>query len=210
MKRSRRFGSRLAVLLSSLGLMLLAAAQPAAASSTKFGADVVANVQPTNGSPAHTCDHELTGHFPGATYKCTWIEAAAYGYNDEVAHAQAEKDGTIVKIKLISCVKGSFTLYIAHFDQTTHKGKVVTQGPVINYVADCPGPTTFNVQKFSVDIQVHKGDYLATQSAKAGFVRCTSGGEHTALYRPPLAVGNPATSQAGSSGCYLLLEAVYG
>jgi len=205
MVSSRRGVRGIAVVLATLG-MLFMAAQPVGASSTKFGAVLSTNTQPSN-SPTN-CDHQLTGN--DGTDKCTWIEANAYNSGGSgIPGAQAPKNGTINKVKLISCHSGSFTLFIAHFNQSTHVGSVVAQGPKISYTGQCTN-TSYTIQKYSFSaITVHTGDYLAIRGASVGFVRCDQGSLHIALYKPPLTVGGGSASMTGDSGCYLLLEAVY-
>jgi hypothetical protein len=195
----------ISVVLAALGMIFMAA-QPVGASSTHFGAVLSTTTQPSN-SPTN-CDHQLNGN--DGTDKCTWIEANAYNSGGSgVPGAQAPKNGTINKIKLISCHSGSFTLFIAHFNQTTHVGSVVTKGPKISYTGQC-GNTTYTIQKYTISpITVHTGDYLAISAVSVGFVRCDSGGLRTALYKPPLAVGGGSATETDDSGCYLLLQAVY-
>lgn len=197
----------LAVLLSVLWLTLLVG-QPVEAAPAHFGANLTGNIFVNNAYPGQTCDHLLTGG--SGTSKCTWIEANAFHTSGSgVPGAKAPKDGKINKIKLIAGKGGSFTLQIAHFNQSTHKGSVVTTGPKITYATD-PCPVHCSVQTFTIPpIQVHKGDYLAIKTSKASLLNCFSGSLHIALFKPPLVAGNPSVTETGDDGCYMLLQAVY-
>ena len=197
----------LAVVLSALWLALLAG-QPVEASPAHFGADLSGSIFTNNAYPGSTCDHLLTGG--SGTAKCTWIEANAFHTSGSgVPGAQAPKDGKINKIKLIAGKGGSFTLQIAHFDQSTHKGQVVTTGPKITYATD-PCASSCSVQTFAISpIQVHKGDYLAIKTSKASLLDCFTGSLHTALFKPPLVAGGSNVTETGDDGCYMLLQAVY-
>ena len=173
-----------------------------------FGADLTGSIFPNNAYSGSYCDHVMTGG--SGTFKCTWIEANAFHTSGSgVAGAQAPKDGKINKIKLIAGMGGSFTLQIAHFNQSTHKGSVVTTGPKITYATDACSPDC-SIQTFSISpIQVHKGDYLAIKTAKTSTLDCFSGSLHTALFAPPLVAGNPSVTETGDDGCYMLIQAVY-
>jgi hypothetical protein len=206
MRRSRSVRG-LAVVLAVLWLTVLAG-QPVQASPAHFGANLTGNIFVNNAYPGSTCDHLLTGG--SGTAKCTWIEANAFNTGGSgVPGAQAPKDGYVNKIKLIAGKGGSFTLQIAHFNQSTHKGQVVTTGPKITYATD-PCPSNCSVQTFNISqIKVHKGDYLAIRTSKASLLDCFSGSLHTALFKPPLVAGNPQVTETGDDGCYMLLQAVY-
>ena len=196
------------VVVMSVLLLTLLAGQPVQASPAHFGANLSGSIFVNNAYPGSTCDHLLTGG--SGTAKCTWIEANAYNTGGSgVPGAQAPKDGKINKIKLIAGKGGSFTLQIAHFNQSTHKGEVVTQGPKITYATD-PCPSSCSVQTFTISpIQVHKGDYLAIKTSKASFLNCFTGSLHIALYKPPLVAGAAQLTETGDDGCYMLLQAVY-
>ena len=192
----------LAVVLSALWLALLAG-QPVEASPAHFGADLSGSIFTNNAYPGSTCDHLLTGG--SGTSSCTWILVLP----DKGTQPTAPKDGKINKIKLIAGKGGSFTLQIAHFDQSTHKGQVVTTGPKITYATD-PCTSSCSVQTFTISpIQVHTGDYLAIKTSKASLLDCFTGSLHTALFKPPLVAGGSNVAETGDDGCYMLLQAVY-
>ena len=200
-------GRGVAVIMATMLLTLLAG-QPVQASPAHFGADLSGNIFPNNAYSGSTCDHVLNGG--SGTYKCTWIEANAFHTSGSgVPGAQAPKDGKINKIKLIAGKSGSFKLQIAHFNQSTHKGKVVTTGPTITYATD-PCSSSCSIQTFTIDpIQVHKGDYLAIKTVTTSTLECSQGSLHTSLYTPPLVAGNPSVTETGHDGCYMLIQAVY-
>jgi hypothetical protein len=60
-----------------------------------------------------------------------------------------------------------------------------------------------------VDIPVEKGEYLAVESRRTSFLRCSSGGPNQLLFQPALLLGDPFQTADGDDGCWLLLEAVY-
>ena len=108
--------------------MLLVAAQPAFAATTKFGAKLAAGIDPSN-SPV-TCDHEIDGG--DGTYACTWIMLARFNGGT----LTAPKNGKINKVKLIAWSSGSFKLVFAK--KSGSQFKVITVGPKIYYHDGCP------------------------------------------------------------------------
>jgi hypothetical protein len=204
----RLTGPRRHILAALSGtIAIFAMAAPPAAAATTFGASLSGAPFPSNAYPGQYCDHELNGG--SQTYSCTWIEDYAYN-NNGLAGAKAPRNGTIRKIKLVAGHGGSFKLYLARYKPGTHQGKVVTKGPKITYATD-PCDTDCSVQTFTISpLTVHKGDFLAIKANKPSFLRCDSGGNRIALFKPPLAVGAGFTAESGDSGCYMLLQAVYG
>lgn len=189
---------RLATLLVALGLIVLAA-QPVDASAMKFGSKLANGIDPSN-SP-NLCDHELNGG--SGTYACTWILLTPY--NGGLTTAPA--NGHIVKIKLIAWHSGSLTVFLAQ--KSGSKYKVVTKGPKIKYHDGCP--SSCSIQTYNISpLAVSSGQYLAVQGANMGPLRCDSGGNKIALFKPPMVVGGGFRTPTGFSGCYLMVQAVYG
>jgi len=189
-----------------VSVALFAVAAPPASAAVHFGANLSSLPFPSNSYPGSYCDHLLNGG--SATYSCTWIEDYAYN-NNGLTGAKAPSNGTIGKIKLIAGHSGSFRLFIARYKPGTHEGKVVRKGPTINYATD-PCDTDCHVQTFNISaLTVHTGDFLAFKTNKASFLRCDSGGNRVALFKPPLVVGDPLKAETGNDGCYVLLQAVY-
>ncbi|MFN8622808.1 MAG: hypothetical protein U0869_18890 [Chloroflexota bacterium] len=182
-------------------LMLGAQAVPAAAATTAFGAKITTSTQPQP-FPEKCADQ------PGSGSQCTWVAVQAF---ENGGHQAAPKPGTIHKLKLVTCVAGSFTLQIAK-PASGGKYKVVRNGPSISYPADpsganCGDATTFKIRTFNVSVHVNKGELLAVRASKVGFVHCSSSGD-SQIFRPALVSGGTArTPQNG--GCGLLLRAIY-
>jgi hypothetical protein len=171
---------------------------PATASAASFGADVEPDVQPSNAGTPHKCSG-----FEGKT--CTWVLNDAYGHP---GHEKAPKDGKLKKIKLIAGAPGSFKLQLVKVNKQ-QRAKVVTQGPRIHYQGqDNPNSNTYKVEKFGVDVPVHKGEQLAIKTKRTSTLRCSSGGDNTLLYNPALKVGNALQSLGSDDGCWMLIEGV--
>lgn len=172
---------------------------PAAANAASFGADIEPDVQPSNSAPAHKCNG-----FEGKA--CTWVLNDAYG---NAGGEKAPKDGKLKQIKLIAGTPGSFKLQLVKVTKND-KAKVVSQGPRIRYKGQT-GPdngNTYDVEKFKVNVPVHKGEQLAIKTKKTSTLRCSSGGDNTLLYNPALKVGHTLQTLGSTDGCWLLIEGV--
>ena len=67
-------------------------------------------------------------------HSCTWVAVEAFENGDQ---DKAPRNGTIRKVRLISCVAGSFTVQVARARPGDDgKAKIVRQGPTINYAKD--------------------------------------------------------------------------
>ncbi len=177
------------------------------AAPVKFGAKLNPTVQPSNSLPGLMCEHQT----PGAT--CTMIQNEAYGRPDG-GHL-APKTGTIKKIRLIAGGPGNFKLQIAKVQQATlfktNKAKVVANGPRISYTGQTEANEesgAYKVESFDVDVPVQKGQQLALRGNIASMIRCSSGGDNTLIYTPPLLSGSPFRAATNSDGCWILMEAV--
>jgi hypothetical protein len=53
------------------------------------------------------------------------------------------------------------------------------------------------------------GDYLGIQTSRISTLRCDSGGNKIALFKPPLAPGGAYTTPTDYSGCWELVRAIY-
>jgi hypothetical protein len=211
---------RLGVVGATAALVLLAtAASPVAAASTSFGAKLDSTSQPSNAEGGQTCDENA--NIPTGS-KCTWLSVQAYRNGPTGNRAIAPKTGHVNKLKLVTCVAGSFQLQFAHRKSpTSNKAKIVTNGPKINYAADpfvddgnpdtfCGGDDgIYTVQTFTFSpITVHKGDYIAVKTRSIGTLYC-SGGSGIKLYAPPLTTSGYATARTSAS-CNLLVQVFYG
>ena len=199
----------LSVLVTPLILVGLTAspggAAPAA-TQTYFGAKLTSQSQPSNAENGQSCDEN--GGIPhGST--CTWVAITAF---ENGSHFKAPRTGTIKHVRLVSCVKGRFRLQLAQANPSTHKAKIVANGPVIRYVGQSPcggaSGDHYVVQSFPVNLHVVKGDYVAIKAASTGTLSC-SGGDGFLLYSPPLPVGGPLKKSHSGASCDLLVQLSY-
>jgi hypothetical protein len=212
MRRPRSIGL-LAVL--SATLMLASGAMPTSAFSGYFGATLDKTSQPSNAESGQPCDDN--GGIP-TNATCTWVSVQAYRNGPTGNKAKAPKDGRIRQIRLVTCVKGSFTLQIVR-KQSNGAFKVVRSGPTINYAADpyvadgdpetfCGGEDgIYKVQKFATDFTIKKGSYIAIKAKKTGTLYC-SGGSGVALIAPALGTGQQSKPD-GTASCNLLVALYY-
>jgi hypothetical protein len=143
--------------------------------------------------------------------KCTWVAVEAFENGDKY---KAPKDGRIRRVRLISCVGGSFTVQVARVRRSEDKAKIVRSGPTINYVRDsrstCGGEDEddYRIQSFSVNFWVKRNDYIAVKGNKVGFMHSSSSGP-SIKFRPPLPVGG-GYQTADSDENSLLIQFQYG
>src|SRR3954454_9150891 len=115
-------------------ILLAASATPVAAASTSFGARLDSTSQPSNAEGGQRCDSNA--NIPTGS-KCAWLSVQAYRNGPTGNRAVAPRTGHINRLKLVTCVAGSFQLQFAHRKSaTSNKAKIVTNGPMINYAAD--------------------------------------------------------------------------
>jgi hypothetical protein len=187
--------------------MMVAPAAGLASAPVKFGSKLNPTVQPSNSLPGLMCSQEA----PGAS--CTMIQNEAYGRPD--GGQLAPKTGTIKKIRLIAGGPGSFKLQIAKVQQATlfktNKAKVTYTGPTISYTGQTEAnfeDDSYKVESFPVNVPVQKGQQLALRGNITSMVRCSSGGDNTLIYTPPLLSGSPFRPASSTDGCWILMEAV--
>jgi len=194
-------------LLAVASMMLVAMIAPAQGQALfRFGSKLDDTVQPSNASTPHECDAN-----PGGV--CTWVMNEAYGRPD--GGEKSPGRGILKKLRLIANDPGSFRLFIARaFDAGSNKfeGKVVRKGPVIHYQGQPDPDEPYVVEVFrlgGLHIKIRKGDRLAVKTNDLTAMRCSSGGNNTLLYSPPLPLGGPFVQQSNHhEGCWMLLEAV--
>lgn len=192
-----RLGSMLA-----MSALLLVAAMPVDAATVKFGAKVAPGYFPSNAYQGTYCDHEIDGG--SDTYACTWILMQAFNGGT----ATAPKNGTINKVRIINGQGGSFKFVIAR-KNASGQFKVLRRSAKIYYSTDQCNPDCV-VHPYSIaPLAVSTGDYLGIQTPKASTLRCDSGGNKIALFKPPMAPGGAFTTPTEYSGCWLLVQAVY-
>jgi hypothetical protein len=122
----------------------------------------------------------------------------------------APKTGTIKKIRLIAGGPGSFRLMAVKKTSGTD-AKAVRYGQRIDYrgqVESADEEGDYRVESFNVDMPIKKGQQLALRGSITSMIRCSSGGDNTLIYTPPLYLGGPFTPAANTDGCWLLMEAV--
>ncbi|HEU5104798.1 MAG TPA: hypothetical protein VFU11_03040 [Solirubrobacterales bacterium] len=175
----------------------------ASAAPAKFGSKLNPTVQPSNSLPGLDCG-EVAG-------PCTFVQQEAYGRPD--GGELAPKTGTIKKIRLIAGGPGSFKLQIAKVKRSTlfgtNEAKVVASGPRISYQGQTEANDeagSYNVETFNVNVPVKKGQQLALKGNITSMVRCSSGGDNTLIYTPPL--GRSFRAATNTDGCWILMEAV--
>jgi hypothetical protein len=195
---NRRLGRRM-ILVLALGVAALMALPTSGFAATTFGAKLNKTIQPSNSLPAQSCTV--------MPQSCTRIEMDAY---NNAGHERAPKDGIVKKVKLIAGGPGHFKLQIAEAKPDHDKGRVVRNGPRIDYEGQ-PDPwgDTYNVESFPVHVPVEKGQYLAISAKKTSMLRCSSGGPNQFLFTPALSPGGPFETLSYTDGCWLLLQAVY-
>jgi hypothetical protein len=192
-------------IIAAIALLAMAIA-PAigAAAPAKFGSKLNSTVQPSNSLPGLGCGE-------GAPGPCTFVQNEAYGRPD--GGELAPKTGTIKKIRLIAGGPGSFKLQIAKVKRSTlfgsNEAKVVYNGPRISYQGQTEAAfedDSYRVETFDVDVPVKKGQQLALKGNLTSMIRCSSGGDNTLVYTPPL--GSSFRPATGTDGCWILMEAV--
>jgi hypothetical protein len=199
-KIARRTG--LLTALAALALTVAPAVGMASA-PVKFGAKLNSTVQPSNSLPGLTCNGPETALEP-----CTMVLNEAYGRPD--GGELAPKTGTIRKIRLIAGGPGSFRLMaVKHINGTESIAK--RYGQRISYrgqVESAEEEGDYRVESFPVEMKIKKGEQLALRGSITSMIRCSSGGDNTLIYTPPLFLGGPFTPASNTDGCWLLMEAL--
>jgi hypothetical protein len=201
--RTRKLVRRTGILAAIAAVAMMIVPALSAAAPVKFGSMLNATVQPSNSLPGLGC-----GEAPGP---CTFVQNEAYGRPD--GGELAPRTGTIRKIRLIAGGPGSFQLQIAKVKRSTlfgtNEAKVVYNGPRISYQGQTEAnfeADSYRVETFNVNVPVRKGQQLALKGNLTSMVRCSSGGDNTLIYAPPLGASfRPATN---TDGCWILMEAV--
>ena len=169
----------------------------------RFGAKLNSTVQPSNSLPGLTCNGPETPLEP-----CTMVLNEAYGRPD--GGELAPKTGTIKKIRLIAGGPGSFRLMaVKHINGTD--AKATRYGQRISYTGQSESAEEegdYRVESFPVDMKIKKGEQLALRGSITSMIRCSSGGDNTLIYNPPLYLGGFFTPASNTDGCWILMEAV--
>lgn len=203
-KIARRSGLLAAIAAAAL---MVAPASGVAKAPVKFGAKLNSRVQPSNSLPGLRCPgNEALDEAPGSP--CTMVLNEAYGRPD--GGELAPKTGTIKTIRLIAGGPGSFRLMaVKHINGTDALAK--RYGQRISYrgqVESAEEEGDYRVESFDVDMKIKKGEQLALRGSITSMIRCSSGGDNTLIYTPPLYLGGYFTPASDTDGCWLLMEAV--
>jgi hypothetical protein len=192
----------IAAALTSLALAV-APATGVAKPPVKFGAKLNSTVQPSNSLPGLTCNGPETALEP-----CTMVLNEAYGRPD--GGEFAPKTGTIKKIRLIAGGPGSFRLMAVK--KTNGTDAIAKRyGQRISYTGQSESAEEegdYRVESFPVEMKVKQGEQLALRGSITSMIRCSSGGDNTLIYTPPLFLGGSFTPASNTDGCWLLMEAV--
>jgi hypothetical protein len=174
----------------------------------RFGAKLNSTVQPSNSLSGLACNGPET-----PLVGCTMILNEAYGRPD--GGELAPRNGTIKKIRLIAGGPGSIRLQIEKVNRATlfgsREARAVWYGPQIHYQGQTEAnfeDDSYRVESFPVDIPIKKGQQLGLRGQITSMIRCSSGGDNTLIYTPPLFLGGPFTAATNTDGCWLLMEAV--
>jgi hypothetical protein len=199
----------LGVLVAPLTLVGLTASSGSAATATAptfFGAKLTSQSQPSNAENGQSCDENAGIRHHSI---CTWVAISAF---ENGSHFTAPRTGTVKHVKLVSCKAGKFRLQLARAHPSTHKAKIVKNGPEITYHGQSPcggmNGDHFIVQSFRVKLHVSKGEYIAIRTRSTGTLSC-SGGDGFLLYAPPLRVGGPFKKSHSGASCDLLVQLSY-
>lgn len=192
-----------AAVLTLAGTVIPGSAQ--AAPKVKFGSALNATVQPSNSVPGLYCDPlDLTA-------KCSFVMNEAYGRPD--GGEKSPVTGTLKKIRVISGAPGTFTLQLVKAREVggEWQAKVKATGPQITVTGQQQANwdnDDYLVEKFPVNMYIKKGWRLSMVATKTSAVRCSSGGDNTLLYQPPLQSGSDYRNATGDDGCWPLIEGV--
>jgi hypothetical protein len=197
-----------------IGLCLVALiAVPASAAPVAFGAKLTVFTQAQSAMSCHGID---PGDIPVGGV-CTWVAGEAF---ENGSHATAPMNGTLHKVKLISCSAGKFTLQMVKKNANGKYALGRTDNQVINYKADprqidgnpdteCGGPDgdDYLIQTFTISLAVKKGEYIAVRTGKLGTIRCS--GQDLPIYYPALSSTTNFRTKTTGGGCGMLVRVIY-
>jgi hypothetical protein len=182
------------VLASAFGIASVALFASQASGAEIFGAKFTHQL-----TPPESCTQKKST-------MCSWVLMEAQG---NAGKETAPRDGRISKIRLVACApRGSFVLQIVRAKQATERARVISTGPVINYVGtnrNCNASNNFDIEEFDVDVPVSKGDSLAVIATEVRFMYNPGSGP-SIMFDPPLAEGDPLRDTDLDSG-FLMLQA---
>lgn len=203
-KNTRR--NRGLVIAATLGAVAMTAAPASGMAATvKFGSKLNPSVQPSNSLPAHDCAHQDPGK------SCTMVMNEAYGRPN--GGEKAPRSGVLKRVRVIAGGKGKFRLQLTKARKVNGvwEAKAVRNGPVIHYKGQKQSNfdnDTYNVESFEVGIAIAKGERLSMRATKTSAIRCSSGGDNTLIFMPPLIAGGGFKQAKSDDGCWPLIEGV--
>jgi hypothetical protein len=132
----------------------------------------------------------------------------AYGRPD--GGHKSPRAGHITKIRIIANASGSFVAQIVTVQKVgdNYRAKVTAQSRLLHYDGQDADEEPYEIESFTVNLALKKGQRLAIKTNKTSFLRCSSGGDNTLLYKPPLVLGAAFRNNTNDDGCWLLIEAV--
>jgi hypothetical protein len=171
----------------------------------RFGSLLTTDTQPSNATPAHWCNDPEPEPHP----VCSWVMQEAYGRPD--GGHKAPKNGVIGKVRVIACEPGSFRIQLAKSKPAQGTAKVLRNGPNVSFPGDPDGcdDEIYTIDIIDVTFDIKKGEQIAIRTNRTGALRCSSGGDNTLLFDPPLAPGNSQQAATEDDGCWMLVEFQY-
>ena len=100
-----------------------------AATPVRFGAKLTHSTQPT---PRERCGDTVGKSDPRT---CTWVAVEAF---ENGGHEKAPKAGTIHKVRIVSCIAGSFTVQVARAKPGEDKARIVRQRSHLDITSRTP------------------------------------------------------------------------
>ena len=135
----------------------------------------------------------------------------AYGRPD--GGEMAPVAGTLKRVRVISGGAGSFQLQLVKAREVggVWQARVKAEGPQITLTGQDQAnwdTDNYKVESFKVNMPIKKGWRLSMKSNTTSAVRCSSGGDNTLLFQPPLTSGSGFQAATSDDGCWTLIEGV--
>lgn len=202
-RNTRIPGSLLIAAISVVALLI--APSFASAGLVKFGSKLNSTVQPSNSLPGLDCEHQ------DQSKSCTFVMNEAYGRPN--GGEKAPKSGILKRIRVISGGPGSFRLQLTKAKEVSGEwqGKATRNGPKIKLKGQTQAnfdSDVYKVETFKVEMLIKKGERLSMKAKKTSAIRCSSGGDNTLIFIPPLLAGGGFKSVTNDDGCWPLIEGV--
>ena len=196
-KIARRTG--LLAALASLALTVAPAAGMAKA-PVKFGAKLNSTVQPSNSLPGLPATAPKPRSRP-ARWSSTKPTAAPTAASSPRRPARSRGSA------LIAGGPGSFRLMAVKQHQRHRRPRspsATARGSATSgQIESAEEEGDYRVESFTVDMPIKKGEQLALRGSITSMIRCSSGGDNTLIYTPPLFLGgsSPRPATPTAAGC---------